>query len=65
MQKSAKQPLSAMPTDLWQDEVVLEDLRALWGNTTNDGGKALRNHVMHYMNGVGAVSWQERAFPRM
>lgn len=61
MKKTAKQPLNAMPTDCWQDKDVLDALQALRGNTTYDGGKALRDHVMHYVNGVGAVPWQDRA----
>ena len=61
MKYSAKQPLSAMPTDCWHDKNLLDALQALWENTNYVGGKALRNHIMHYVNGVGAVSWQERA----
>ena len=44
----------------WRSEGTLESVDPLHGNTSNGAAKKQREYLCDYVNGPGAVSWQDR-----
>ena len=62
LRRLAAQPVHLMPTDVWQERDVLDSLQRLRGHIDYHMGQAIRDHLKCYVNSVGAVQWQDRAF---
>ena len=61
LQRTVIRDIHHMPTDVWQEQDVLDSLQQLRGNKDNKIGQAIRNHLKLYVNTVGAVECQDRA----
>lgn len=44
----------------WRKDAAMVSVRPLHGNTSLQAAKRQRDHLCDYINGVGAVAWQER-----